>query len=258
MSEGTSDLVTRAEYCIVAVAECFRGDGEIMANPIGTVPMIGGRLARASFEPDLVMTDGEALLIAGPYPVGATDEAKTIEAWNPYRSMFDVVWSGRRHVMMGASQIDRYGNQNFAFVGEWEQPKAQLLGFRGAPGNTIQNTTSYWIPNHTARVFVPKVDVVTGVGYDRAAKLGEAGRYHRLRHVVTNLGVLDFDTDDHRMALRSLHPGVTVDEIVDATGFELEIPAEVPDTRAPTPEELRLIREVIDPHELRFTEVPNP
>ena len=107
-------------------------------------------------------------------------------------------------------------------------------------------------------MFVPKVDVVTGVGYDRAAKLGEAGRYHRLRHVVTNLGVLDFDTDDHRMALRSLHPGVTVDEIVDATGFELEIPAEVPDTRMPTPEELRLIREVIDPHELRFTEVPNP
>jgi acyl CoA:acetate/3-ketoacid CoA transferase beta subunit len=258
VSEGTSDLITRAEYCIVAVAECFRGDGEIMANPIGTVPMIGGRLARASFEPDLVMTDGEALLIAGPYPVGATDQAKTVEAWNPYRSMFDVVWSGRRHVMMGASQIDRYGNQNLAFVGEWEQPKAQLLGFRGAPGNTIQNTTSYWIPNHSARVFVPKVDVVTGVGYDRAAKLGEAGRYHRLRHVVTNLGVLDFDTDDHHMALRSLHPGVTVDEIVDATGFELEIPAEVPDTRMPTPEELRLIREVIDPHELRSTEVPNP
>jgi acyl CoA:acetate/3-ketoacid CoA transferase beta subunit len=258
VSESTSDLITRAEYCIVAVAECFRGDGEIMANPIGTVPMIGGRLARASFEPDLVMTDGEALLIAGPYPVGATDQAKTVEAWNPYRSMFDVVWSGRRHVMMGASQIDRYGNQNFAFVGDWEQPKAQLLGFRGAPGNTIQNTTSYWIPNHSPRVFVPKVDVVTGVGYDRAAKLGEAGRYHRLRHVVTNLGVLDFDTDDHHMALRSLHPGVTVDEIVAATGFELEIPAEVPDTRMPTPDELRLIREVIDPHELRYTEVPNP
>jgi acyl CoA:acetate/3-ketoacid CoA transferase beta subunit len=258
VSERTTDLITRAEYCIVAVAECFRGDGEIMANPIGTVPMIGGRLARASFEPDLVMTDGEALLIAGPYPVGATDQAKTIEAWNPYRSMFDVVWSGRRHVMMGASQIDRYGNQNFAFVGEWEQPKAQLLGFRGAPGNTIQNTTSYWIPNHSARVFVPKVDVVTGVGYDRAEKLGEAGRYHRLRHVVTNLGVLDFETDDHRMRLRSVHPGVTVDEVVRATGFDLVVPDDVPATRAPTPDELVLIREVIDPHDLRSTEVPNP
>ena len=86
---------------MIAVAECFRGDGEILANPIGTIPMIGGRLARASFEPDLVMTDGEALLIAGAYPVGATDQPKVVEAWNPYRSMFDVVWSGRRHVMMG-------------------------------------------------------------------------------------------------------------------------------------------------------------
>ncbi len=61
---------------MVAVAECFRGDGEILANPIGTVPMIGGRLARASFAPDLVMTDGEALFIGGPYPVGPTDEAE--------------------------------------------------------------------------------------------------------------------------------------------------------------------------------------
>jgi len=254
----TTDLITRAEYCVVAVAECFRGDGEILANPIGNVPMIGGRLARASFEPDLVMTDGEALLIAGPYPVGATDEAKTIEAWNPYRSMFDIVWSGRRHVIMGGSQIDRFGNQNFAFVGDWDRPKAQLLGFRGAAGNTIQNTTSYFIGNHTARVFVPQVDVVTGVGYDRAAALGAAGRYHRVHRVVTNLGVLDFETPDHSMRLHSVHPGVTVDEVVAATGFELAIPDDVPETRTPTPDELELIREVIDPDNLRDREVPSP
>ena len=61
--------VTRDEVCVVAVAECFRGDGEILANPIGNVPMIGGRLARESFEPDLVMTDGEALLVANPAPM---------------------------------------------------------------------------------------------------------------------------------------------------------------------------------------------
>jgi acyl CoA:acetate/3-ketoacid CoA transferase beta subunit len=252
------DLVTRAEYCVIAVAECFRGDGEILANPIGNVPMIGGRLARASFSPDLVMTDGEALLISGPYPVGATDQPKTIEAWNPYRSMFDLVWSGRRHVMMGGSQIDTFGNQNFAFVGDWNKPKAQLLGFRGAAGNTIQNITSYFIPNHSTRVFVPKVDVVTGVGYDRAAALGAAGRFHSLRHVVTNLGVLDFESPDHHMRLRSVHPGVSVEEIVAATGFELVVPNDVPETRAPTPDELALIREVIDPHGLRDKEVPNP
>ena len=258
MSEMTADLITRAEYCVIAIAECFRDAGEILANPIGTVPMIGGRLARASFSPDLVMTDGEALFISGPYPVGPTGETKTIEAWNPYRSMFDVVWSGRRHVIMGASQIDMYGNQNFAFVGDWAKPKAQLLGFRGAPGNTIQNTTSYFLPNHSTRLFVPKVDVVTGIGYDRAAKLGAAGRFHHLHHVVTNLGVLDFQTDDHRMRLHSVHPGVTVDEVVAATGFELVVPSDVPETRAPTADELELIRMVIDPHNLRDKEVPNP
>jgi len=246
---------TRADHCVIAVAEAFRGDGEIMANPIGTIPMIGGRLARATFEPDLVMTDGEALLVANPMPVGVADPEKVVEAWNPYRSMFDVVWSGRRHVMMGASQMDRYGNQNFACIGPMDRPKAQLLGFRGAPGNTIQNRTSYWIPAHNAKTFVQQVDVVTGVGYDRARALGAGGRFHRLGHVVTNLGVMDFETPDNTMRLRSVHPGVTVDEIVTATGFDLVIPDDVPETRSPTEAELALIAE-IDPNGLRLREVP--
>jgi acyl CoA:acetate/3-ketoacid CoA transferase beta subunit len=241
--------VTRAEVCCVAVAECFRGDGEIVANPIGTIPRIGGLLARLSFEPDLVMTDGEAML---------TDAEGNIEAWNPYRSMFDVVWSGRRHVMMGGSQLDPHGNHNFAAIGDMKRPKAQLLGFRGAPGNTVNNVTSYWIPNHGPRVFVEKVDVVTGVGYDRADAAGSAAtRHHSLRHVVTNLCVLDFDSVTHRMRLRSLHPGVTVDDVVAATGFTLVLPDDVPESRLPTEEELRLIRDVLDPKGTREKEVPN-
>jgi acyl CoA:acetate/3-ketoacid CoA transferase beta subunit len=248
--------ITRAEVCVVACAEAFRGDGEILANPIGTIPMIGGRLARESFEPDLVMTDGEALLVANPMPVGVDDAERVVEYWNPYRLMFDVVWSGRRHVMMGASQIDRYGNQNIAFVGAWDRPKVQLLGFRGAPGNTINHATSYWVPNHSPRVFVEKVDVVTGVGYDRAAKLGpQASRFHRIPCVVSNLGMFDFETPDHTMRVRSVHPGVTVDDVIAATAFELVIADDVPETRLPTAEELRLIREVIDPTDTRSREV---
>ncbi|HWB66608.1 MAG TPA: CoA-transferase [Mycobacteriales bacterium] len=237
----------RADVCCVAVAECFRGDGEIVANPIGTIPRIGGLLARRSFEPDLVMTDGEAMF---------TDVAGAVEAWNPYRAMFDVVWSGRRHVMMGGSQLDPFGNHNFAAIGDMHRPKAQLLGFRGAPGNTVNNVTSYWIPNHSPRVFVPAVDVVTGVGYDRAAAAGPAAtRHHALRHVVTNLCVLDFETPDHRMRLRSLHPGVTVDDVVAATGFELAIPDDVPTSREPTADELAILAE-LDPDGARNAEVP--
>ena len=249
--------VSRAEVCVVSVAEAFRGDGEILANPIGTIPMIGGRLARASFEPDLVMTDGEALLVANDRALDLAENEKVIEAWNPYRAMFDIVWSGRRHVMMGASQIDPYGNQNFALVGDPAKPKAQLLGLRGAPGNTINDVTSYWVPNHSPRVFVHQVDIVCGVGYDRAAKLGPVGaRFHHLKRVVTNLAVLDFEGADHRMRLRSLHPGVTTEEVMEATGFELSMPDDVPESRLPTPEELRLIRDVIDPDDGRSTEVP--
>jgi acyl CoA:acetate/3-ketoacid CoA transferase beta subunit len=238
---------TRADVCCVAVAECFRGDGEIVANPIGTIPRIGGLLARQSFELDLVMTDGEAMF---------TDTAGNVEAWNPYRTMFDVVWSGRRHVMMGGSQLDAYGNQNFAAIGDMKRPKAQLLGFRGAPGNTVNNVTSYWVPNHGPRVFVSQVDVVTGVGYDRAAAAGPAAtRHHELRHVVTNLCVFDFQTPDHRMRLRALHPGVSVDDVVAATGFDVAIPAEIPTSRLPTDKELVMLAE-LDPSGARHKEVP--
>ncbi len=251
------DGVTRAEVCVVAVAECFRGDGEILANPIGTIPMIGGRLARATFEPELCMTDGEAALIANDRAVVDPDE-RVVEYWNPYRSMFDWVWSGRRHVMMGATQVDRFGNQNLAAIGDYARPKVQLLGYRGAPGNTINDPTSYWVPNHGPKVFVPAVDTVTGIGWDRAAALGPAGRFVEIRRVVSNLGVFDFETPDRSMRLRSVHPGVAVEEVVAATGFPLAVPDEVPTSRLPTPEELKLIREVIDPDGDREREVPDP
>lgn len=251
---------TRADVCCVAVADCFRGDGEILANPIGTIPMIGGRLARATFEPDLVMTDGFAGLCEGPYPVGAHAQsrvAKVTGSWNPYRTMFDVVWSGRRHVMMGATQVDRFGNQNIWAIGGRPVPTVALLGPRGAPGNTVNNPTSYWVPKHSPKVVCERVDWVSGVGYDRAAKLGaQASRFHEIRRVVTNLGTFDFDTPGHSMRLRSVHPGVSVDEVVSATGFDLVIGTDVPESRVPTDEELGLISNVIDPDGLRFLEVP--
>ena len=248
----------RADICAVAIAETFRGDGEILANPIGTIPMVGGRLARATFEPDLMMTDGEAALIANDEAFEWPD-GKVLETWNPYRRMFDIVWSGRRHVIMRPPQIDRYGNMNFAAIGgDLAQPKVQLLGLRGAPGNTICHPTSYWVGNHNAKTFVDQVDVVCGIGYDRAAALGPvASRFHEIRRVVTNLCVIAFDTPDHRMRLRSVHPGVAVGEGVEATGFELVVPDEVPVSRLPTDEELRLLYEVIDPTNLRGKEVPD-
>ena len=248
---------TRADVCVVACAEAFRGDGEIVASPIGTIPVLGARLAACTFEPDLVYTDGDALTLGAPIPLGDDVGPKVVEAWLPFGHMFDVVWSGRRHVMMGATQIDPHGNQNIACIGPWARPKAQLLGVRGAPGNTVNDPTSYWVPSHTPRVFVPAVDCVSGVGYDRAAAAGpSATRFHEIRRVVSNLGSFDFETDDHRMRIRTLHPGVSVAMVEEATGFPLVVPESIPTTRTPTDEERALLRDVLDPAGQRDREVP--
>jgi len=231
----------------VACAEAWRGDGAILASPMGLIPSLGARLARLTFAPDLLLTDGEAYLL---------DAEQTVEGWLPYRSVFTMVAAGRRHVMMGASQLDQFGNQNISCIGDWARPRAQLLGVRGAPGNTINHPVSYWVPKHSPRVFVPAVDMVSGVGYDRAAELGPAAaRFHQLRVVVTNLAVLDFQTPDHAMRLRSVHPGVTVTDVLEATGFPLVIPDDMAVTRRPTTAELVLIRDRLDPDGRRDREV---
>lgn len=256
MTDTTDTGVTRAEYCAVACAEVFRGDGEVMASAFGTAPALGARLARLTFAPDLVLTDGDAALVDGAPPLGAAPSSLVLESHMPYRRVFDVVWSGRRNLIMMASQIDRTGNQNISAIGPWARPKAQLIGVRGAPGNTVNHSTSYWVPNHSTRAFVEQGDVVSGVGYARAAAAGpSASRFHEIRYVVSNLGVFDFATPDRSMRLASVHPGVSIAEVVESTGFALNVPDDVPDTRDPTPEELDLLRTVLDPSGLRDREV---
>lgn len=238
---------SRSEYCVIACAEAWRGNGEVLASPMGLIPSLGARLARHTFSPDLLLTDGEALLV-GP--------GGEVEGWLPYRRHLTMVTGGRRHVMMGASQLDRYGNQNISCIGDWSRPARQLLGVRGAPVNTLNNPVSYWVPRHSPRVFVEKVDMVSGVGYDHAA----GARFHRIPRVVTNLGVFDFETPDRSMRLAALHPGVTVYEVREATGFPLHVAdgGRVPYTREPTAGELRLIRAVLDPDGRRDREIGAP
>lgn len=238
---------TRADVCALAIAECFRNDGEILVSAMGTTPSLGARLAKATFAPDLLMTDGFNLLLRRALPLGESPTEDDVEGWMPFGAVFDTLWWGRRHVMMGASQIDQFGNQNIACIGPWARPKAQLLGMRGAPGNTIHHTTSYWVPEHDSRVLVARVDVVSGVGYDRAEALGPRGsRFHEIRRVITNLGVFDFNTPDHRMRLVSLHPGVELQRVIDNTGFELVIPERVDTTAVPPPDVMASLRR-LDP-----------
>ena len=246
---------TRAEVCAAAVADAFADDGEIFASPMGLMPTLGVRLAKLTSNPDLLISDGESLFLGGVPPLGSGQEV--VEGWIPFRRVFDVVAYGKRHVMMGATQIDRHGNQNISAIGAFERPRRQLLGVRGAPGNTVNNRTSYWVPKHGTRVFVDQVDIVSGVGPQRAKQAGAAAsRFNDIHRIVTNLAVLDVTGEADTLRLRSVHPGVGVDEVLVASGCPIQVDGDVPETRLPTMQELVLVREVLDPRNLRDKEVP--
>jgi len=250
-----SQTITRADVCAAAVADAFKDDGEIFASPMGTMPMLGVRLAKLTSNPDLVISDGESLFLAGVPPLFAKGDV--VEGWIPFRKVFDVVAYGKRHVMMGATQVDRDGNQNISAIGPFAQPKRQLLGSRGAPGNTANNRTSYWVPKHSPRVFVEQVDIVSGVGPKRAAASGPGGsRFNDIHRIVSNLGVFDVNGPDRTVRLLSVHPGVTAEQVQEQTGFDLGDLSGVTETRLPTDEELIIIREVLDPKGFRLREVP--
>lgn len=249
---ATHTDVTRGEICVVACAEIFRDAGETMASPMAPVPLLGARLARLTFSPDLLITDGEALILSDTPPIG---KSGPIEGWMPFSKVFDVVASGRRHVIMGANQIDRHGNQNLSAFGPLQHPTRQMFGVRGAPGNTINHPTSYWVARHSSRVFVDTVDIVCGVGYDKADPENPAFDDLDIHRVVTNLGVFDFGGPDHTMRALSLHPGVSADDVAENTSFEIDGLADAPETRRPTDEELAIIRDVLDPKGVRNKEV---
>ncbi|QLL07038.1 cholesterol ring-cleaving hydrolase subunit IpdB [Mycobacterium vicinigordonae] len=245
-------MSTRAEVCAVACAELFRDAGEIMVSPMTNMASVGARLARLSFSPDILLTDGEAQLLADTPALGQTG---AIEGWMPFGRVFETLAWGRRHVVMGANQVDRYGNQNISAFGPLQQPTRQMFGLRGSPGNTINHATSYWVGNHSKRVFTDEVDIVCGIGYDKVDHDNPAFRFVNVYRVISNLGVFDFGGPDGTMRALSLHPGVAADEVREATSFEIHGLDEAAETRLPTDAELQLIRDVIDPKALRDREI---
>ena len=247
---------TRAELCIAAAAEAWRHDGEVLASGITVIPRLAASLACCSFNPDLLLTDGECMLVAEPVPVGSrAGHRMQVEGWLPFRRVFELLWSGRRHAMTMPTQIDRFGQINISFIGgDYARPKVQLLGVRGIPGNTINHPCSFFVVDHSKRSFVERVDMVSGAGYDPERwQPGVRRDFHRLGLVVSNLAVLDFGGPDHTMRLRSLHPGVTLEQVETQTGFPLTRVDPLGETPAPTPEQLHLIRSVLDPQNLRAT-----
>ncbi|MBF9149754.1 CoA-transferase subunit beta [Novosphingobium jiangmenense] len=246
--------ITLVDLCIVACSEAFRGNGEIVATGVGPVPRVAAGLAKLTHTPELMMTDGEAYLVEQPVPLGPRkyDDRKPA-GYLPFSRFFDsAVWSGRRHAMVTPTQLDRFGQINLSYMGgTYDKPKTQMLGVRGFPGNTIYHPNSFFFPAHGPRVFVPQVDMISGVGYNPAKRVA-GGNFSgvNLRRIVTNLCVMDFGGPDNAIRVISLHPGVTFEEVQAATGFELCKAENVETTRLPTAEELAVIAS-LDPHNVR-------
>lgn len=244
---------TLAELMIVAAAEAWRGDGEILATGIGTLPRIAAGLARLSFEDGLMMTDGEAYLTEDPVPLGAEAGARPGFAGHmPYRRVFSTLWKGTRHAMVTPVQIDRWAQGNISCLGEFDKPKVQMLGVRGFPGNSVLHKNSMLVPAHSTRVFIDReVDVVCSVGF-KDSRWPEGIRTPEIQigRIVTNLCVMDFGGPDHAARVLSLHPGVTFEQVQQATGFPLLAAEALSETPAPTEDQLSLIQH-LDPKDFR-------
>ena len=248
---------TLVDLMICAAAQAWKNDGEVLATGIGIVPRLAASLSMKTTNPDLMMTDSEAWVVSEPVPVGPRGDYKIkAETWMGFSRIFDNVWSGKRHAMVGPTQIDRYGQANISMIGsDYKKPKTQMLGVRGFPGNSINHANSFFVPNHNKKVFVEgECDMVASIGYN-PARLPKGWTLEELvdiRWIITNLCILDFSGPNHQVAIHSLHPGVTVEQVVENTGFPLHIPANIPTTPAPTAEQLALLAQ-LDPHNVRAT-----
>ncbi|HZR38332.1 MAG TPA: ketoacid CoA transferase [Nevskia sp.] len=254
---------TLAELMIVAASEAWRDNGEVLASGITTIPRLGASLAKLTHSPELLMTDSEAFLVSEPVPLGPRgDYQPKYEGYMSFERVFECVWGGKRHVMIGPTQVDRWGQTNLSIVGDYARPKSAMLGVRGLPGNSINHINSLFVPNHNPRVFVAgEVDMVSGVGY-KPERWGPGMKrdFVDMRLIVTELCVLDFGGADKEggkgIRVRSLHPGVTFEQVQAATGFPLQPAGGMGETPMPTAEQLAIIRR-LDPHNLRDAVLKN-
>jgi acyl CoA:acetate/3-ketoacid CoA transferase beta subunit len=155
------------------------------------------------------------------------------------------------------AQIDQYGNTNNICIGDWEKPKIRLPGAAGILDFSMfyARGSFLYTPRHDKRTFVPTKDLffISGVGFPDGnhSVCGGSGP----QCVVTNLGYLDFEEKTKRMRLSSIHPGIDIDTVKDSTGFDLIIPDNLATTEPPTEKELKLLREEVDPLNIRKLEV---
>ena len=252
----TEQTYSKTELMICVAARLFEDASTCF---IGTgIPMLAAMLASKTTAPNLVpifeFGGMGAILEDLPRAVG---EARTFHKGIAAAGICEAMETAQRgfidYGFLGGAQIDPYGNLNSVVIGDHDHPKARLPGSGG--GNDVGSHCwkTVAIMQHDTRRFVPKVDFITTPGYLSGRGTRESAGLPRgtgPAYVVSTLALMDYDPDTCWMRLKATHPGVTVEEVIANTGFELIIPQEVGQNLPPSDEELRLLREEIDPEKL--------
>jgi glutaconate CoA-transferase, subunit B len=206
---------------------CFIGVGR---------PSTAAILARMVHNPELVLVYESGTIGAKPYriplSIGDGELAETADLVVSVPEMFNY-WIGAGRVQvafLGAAQVDRHANLNSTVIGDYERPRTRLPGAGGAPEIAIGCAEVVVIAPHTPRTFVERLDFRTTTGA-------------RTTHVITDLGVLEPRAGE--LTLTTLHPGVTVQQVRDATGWELRVAPALARSEPPTERELRALEELL-------------
>src|SRR5580704_13841869 len=254
MSTGPA-AYTATELLAVMSARLLR-DGQVVFAGVG-IPLLAATLAQRLHASGLtILFEGGvigAFIEPGQLPP-STNEQRCTRRANMVLSSTDVLLLLQRGYIdigfMGGAQIDQFGNLNSSFIGDPDNPATRLPGTGG--GNDISSLTEMIVAmKHEKRRFVRKVDFITSPGFisggtsRRDSGLVAGGMYR----VVTDLGIMGFDDESRRMKVLARHPGVTVEEIQDNTGFELLVADDLGVTEPPSGRELSVLRH-LDPDKL--------
>lgn len=256
MTQGAAHSLgcTPQELLAVMASRQLDGVSSVFAG-VG-VPLLAAALAQGTHSPDLIIVVEGGSIGSTPKPGRlpiSTNEMRTAHRSTMLPGITDTFLLAQRGLLevgfVGGAQIDRYGNLNSSVVGEYHRPQVRLPGSGGA-NDIISSCRRVIVATmHEQRRFVPKVDFITSPGYLQG---GESRREHGLifgqvSRVVTDLGILGFDADTKAMQLEALHPGVTVEQVMENTGFELLLANEIGVTDPPTDHELAVLRHLDPP-----------
>jgi glutaconate CoA-transferase subunit B len=241
---------TSTEMMVVAAARALR-DGQVCFVGIGG-PSTAANLARSLHAPNLVLVYESGTVGAKPtrlpLSIGDGELAETADAVVSVPEIFNYwLQPGRIDVgFLGAAQIDRFANLNSTAIGPYDHPDVRLPGAGGAPEIASCCRQVFIMISQSRRTFVDRLGFRTSVGFgdgpgDRQ-RLGLQGAGPTL--VITDLGLLHPDPETCELTLTHLHPGVTVDQVRDATGWQLAIAGGLQSTEPPTPAELDRLRQL--------------